>query len=75
MRAGLTKRQAEALAFIGGFISANGYSPSYDEIATELAISSKSSVSRIMYELRERGAVDFIEGRPRSVHILAEKAA
>jgi SOS-response transcriptional repressor LexA len=71
---GLTKRQSEALAFIRGFIEAKGYSPSTVEIMQGLGLASKSGVNRLVHGLRERGAVDFLDYRQRSI-VLTERAA
>lgn len=71
---GLTKRQAEALAFIRGFIASRGYSPSSTEIMNGLGLSSKSGVNRLVHGLRERGAIDFLDYRQRSI-VLTDKAA
>ncbi len=68
----MTKRQAEALSFVKKFWSENGYSPSYEEIATELAVH-KSSAIGIITGLRDRGYVDVMTGKARSI-TLTEKA-
>ena len=42
----LTKRQKEVLDFIADFIEENGYSPSYEELAQGLSLSSLASVHK-----------------------------
>lgn len=69
MRAGLTKRQAETLTFIAGFIRKKGYSPSYAEIAIGIGTAHKSEVHRIVHALRDRGAITFVEGAHRSIYV------
>ena len=64
---GLTPRQADALAFIRAHIKAHGYPPSYQEIADQLGISSKSGVSRLLTGLAYRGHIDMLYGRARSI--------
>lgn len=58
--AGLTKRQNDFLQFITTHISEKGYSPSFQEIADEFGLVSKSGVHRYVHSLVERGHI-FIE--------------
>lgn len=58
----MTKRQKEVLDFILAFWAEKGYSPSYEDIANALGISSKSNVHRIIYALVNRG---FLKNQPR----------
>ena len=75
MSAGLTKRQAEVLAFIRCFIAANGYSPSFREIcAGALDGKSTENAHRIVHALRDRGAITFLEGKRRSISVLDQVA-
>jgi SOS-response transcriptional repressor LexA len=67
-RVGLTKRQAELLEVIRKFISENGYSPSYREMAAEMNMH-HTNVHRIVNHLRARGAIDFIPSAGRSITI------
>lgn len=68
-RAGLTQRQAETLKFIKAFIKTQGYSPSYAEIAEGIGVSARSSIHRLVRELKERGAITFIEHGKRSIYV------
>lgn len=73
MVGGLTQTQATLLAFIRRFISENGgVSPSVEEMRAELRLGNKSSVHRILKELRERGAVDWIDGGRRTVRVIGD---
>ena len=69
MRAGMTKRQSEALVFIRGYTAERGYSPSYQEIADALEMASKSGVHRIAHALMDRGLIELLPGRVRSIAI------
>lgn len=66
---GLTKRQVETLDFIRRFIAAHAYSPSYAEIAKGIGILNRSGAHRIVHELRDRGAIDFLDRRDRSIYV------
>jgi repressor LexA len=70
MTYGLTRRQAEALAFIVLFISYNGFSPSYSEIAEALGLKSKGAVFRIVHDIRKRGHIALDPTRARSIIVL-----
>lgn len=69
-RAGLTPKIAAALDWISDYISANGYSPTFQEMAAGLGLSTKSGVARILDELEERGAITRIAGHSRSVVVV-----
>ncbi|TKT80011.1 hypothetical protein [Aquamicrobium sp. LC103] len=71
---GLTHRQREVLEFIRAYCSAHGVTPSYSEIAAALGIASKASIARLIGGLVERGFIDRIPHRPRSI-VIREVAA
>ena len=50
----LTKRQKEVLDYIADFIEENGYSPSYEELAQGLSLSSLASVHKHIEGLESR---------------------
>lgn len=50
-----SKRQREVLNFVNEFIEIKGYSPSYQEIADGLGLSSKGSVARHIETLEAQG--------------------
>ena len=50
-----SKRQREVLNFVNEFIEIKGYSPSYQEIAVGLGLSSKGSVARHIETLEAQG--------------------
>lgn len=70
MTAGLTPAQSKALAFIERHITANGVSPSFDEIAEGLGLASKSGVHRLVVGLEERGRIRRMPDRARSIEIV-----
>jgi SOS-response transcriptional repressor LexA len=70
MTGGLTKTQARALNFIARYIVTHGVAPTYDEIAAELDLSSKSSVNRILTGLEERGRIRKFANRARGIEII-----
>ena len=69
--AGLTPKARDTLDFIAAYIAQNGYSPSYEEIARGLGISSKGEVHRRVRLLEVRGRITRLAGRARSIQIIA----
>jgi SOS-response transcriptional repressor LexA len=69
---GLTPMQAKALKAVAHLTSELGVAPSYSELCQELGLVSKGGVMRLLYALRERGAVEFIPQKARSVRIIAD---
>ena len=74
MTAGLTRMQSRALAFIERYVAENGLSPTYDEIAAELGLASKSGVNRLVTGLEQRGRVRKLAGRARGIEIIGHDA-
>jgi repressor LexA len=70
VKMGLTQKQAKFLAVIKDFISANGYSPSYEEMKQMNDMRSKSHVHAMVYALKKRGYVDVIRHSKRSIVVL-----
>ena len=69
---GLTQRQKECLDFVNWFIRENGYSPSFQEISDALDLRSKSAAHRLMHGLRDRGHIDMMDNRARSVVMIED---
>lgn len=64
-------RQKQALDFIAGRLDATGgVSPSYDEIAEALCMKSKSSVSRVIDQLIQRGQLRRLSSGARALEVL-----
>lgn len=70
---GLSKRQANALAFIEGFIDQHGYSPTYAEISKGIGINSRGGAHRMVQQLIKRGVVRCMAGRTQSIVIVRNR--
>jgi len=68
-RAGMTKRQADCLAFIQRERAA-GRHPSMNDIAKGLSLRSKAGVHRLVVALEERGLVHRLPNRARSIEVI-----
>lgn len=69
---GLTERQRDCLVFIRDFVSANGFSPSFEEIREALGLASRSGVHRLVHDLEERGYVHCPGGKSRALSLRVE---
>lgn len=65
----ITRRQSQVLAFIGSHTKEHGFAPSYREIASALGLQSKGNVARIVAALKQRGAVEALPHKARSIDI------
>lgn len=70
MRTGVTRRQADLLAFIKAHTEKHGISPSYDEMAVGIGTASKSTVFRLIEGLEERGFIKRFPNRARAIEIV-----
>jgi repressor LexA len=68
---GLTQRQADCLRVIRE-TSIDGVSPTFDDIAKALGISSKSGVSRLVDALVERGYLRRLANRRQTLMLVAD---
>lgn len=66
----LTPTQDRTLRFIADYLQANGFGPSYTEIASALGLKSKSGVTRLVDQLQARGAIRRLRSRDRSIEIV-----
>lgn len=66
----MTKKQYEVLAYLRDYMADKPIAPSYDEIAAECGLSSKSGVSRMIKALEERGHIQRIPNRARAIVLL-----
>jgi repressor LexA len=64
---GTTARQARVLSFIQSYRADKGYSPSYQDIADAVGISSRSGVKRVIDALVERGHLETLPCRARAI--------
>lgn len=67
--AGMTERQAGVLNFVRSFSAEHNYSPSYQQIADALGLRSKSRICEAVTQLEERGLLQRLPRRSRSLHI------
>ncbi len=65
----LTKRQKEVLDFLEGYLSANGYAPTFNEIAEEFGFRSKGTVYKHIKALRDKGLIHHEWNRTRAIEI------
>jgi SOS-response transcriptional repressor LexA len=72
---GLLPKQADLLAFIKKHMAeSGGIAPSYDEMLAGTGHVSKSTISRLLKGLQERGYIGQLHNRRRSIVLLeAEK--
>ena len=66
----LTRKQHELLLFIHKRLSADGVSPSFDEMKEALGLASKSGVHRLVSALEERGFIRRLAHRARALEVL-----
>ena len=71
----LYKRQRELLEFLKQFIHKNGYSPTLQEIADAMNVSSLATIHEHIQSLVKKGIVKRYEGAVRGIEILDEKMA
>ncbi|HEU5342656.1 transcriptional repressor LexA [Edaphobacter sp.] len=66
----ITRRQKEVIDFLSGFTQKNGYSPSYEEIASGLGLSSLATVHKHITNLQNKGLLQRAHNRSRSIDVL-----
>ncbi len=69
----LYKRQRELLEFLKQFIHKNGYSPTLQEIADAMGLSSLATVHEHIGALIKKGIIKRYEGAVRGIELLDEK--
>ena len=69
----ITRRQKEVLDFLSGFTSKNGYSPSYEEIAAGLSLSSLATVHKHVTNQQNKGMLQRAHNRSRSIDVLPQR--
>lgn len=66
----MTPRQKQAFDFIAGYqVRTTGVSPSMQEIADHLGVSSRGNAYRLVAALQERGHLRMRYGRSRSIEL------
>ncbi len=66
----LTKRQKEVLDFLVGFLNKHGYSPSFEEIARSLKLTSLATVHKHITTLERKGFIRRGYNQSRSIEVL-----
>src|SRR6202042_993408 len=66
----LTKRQKEVLNYLVGFINKNGYSPSFEEIARALKLTSLATVHKHLSTLEKKGYIRRGLNQSRSIEVV-----
>ncbi len=70
----ITRRQKEVLDFLSSFTSRNGYSPSYEEIAAGLGLSSLATVHKHVTNLQTKGLLQRSHNRSRSIDVIPQRS-
>lgn len=71
----ITRRQKEVIDFLSGFTTSHGYSPSYEEIASGLGLSSLATVHKHVTNLQNKGLLQRAHNRSRSIDVLPQRPA
>ena len=66
----LTKRQREILTFLGSYTEANGYAPSFEEIAEQCGFQSLATVHEHLTNLERKGYIRRNYNESRSIEVL-----
>ena len=66
----LTKRQKEVLNYLVGFLNKNGYSPSFEEIARAMKLTSLATVHKHLSTLEKKGFIRRGYNQSRSIEIV-----
>lgn len=64
-----TPAQIQMLEAIDTFIQQNGYPPSYENLADERGLASKSGVDRLVRALKAQGLVNYLPNCARTLYI------
>lgn len=75
MSMGLTAMQGKCLNFIKSRIEELGVPPSFDDMATELGLRSKSGVHRIVAGLEARGHIRRLPNMARAIEVVPASRA
>src|ERR1700723_4455440 len=66
----LTKRQKEVLNYLVGFLDKNGYSPSFEEIARALKLTSLATVHKHLSTLEKKNYIRRGYNQSRSIEVV-----
>ena len=70
MKYGITKKQLKLFNFLKDYIKKNITSPSYDEMMVALGLNSKCTISAKLKQLEERGWIEKMNGKNRSIRVI-----
>ena len=70
----LTKRQREILTYLTSYTEANGYAPSFEEIASQFDYSSLATVHEHLSNLERKGYIKRSYNESRSIEILPSES-
>src|SRR5688500_19980047 len=70
----LTKRQREILTYLADYSEANGYAPSFEEIASRFNYSSLATVHEHLSNLERKGYIKRSYNESRAIEILPSDA-
>src|SRR3954469_7198425 len=70
----LTKRQHEILTYLAGYSEANGYAPSFEEIAQQFNYNSLATVHEHLSNLERKGYIKRSYNESRAIEILPSAA-
>ena len=71
----LTDRQRKIVECIRAHVEANGYPPTFREIAHSVGLKSTSTVDHHLRRLRELGVLQYEDGRFRALQLLGEEGS
>jgi len=71
----ITRRQKEVIDFLSSFTQKNGYSPSYEEIASGLGLTSLATVHKHVTNLQNKGLLQRAHNRSRSIDVLPPRSS
>lgn len=66
----LTRKQLQTFEFIKAYVAETGVGPTYDEIAENAGLNSKSGVHRLITALEERQLIRRIPNRARAIEVI-----
>ena len=72
MKYGITKKQLKLFNFIKDYIKKNITSPSYEEMKVALDLNSKCTISAKLKQLEERGWIEKMNGKNRSIRVITK---
>src|SRR5258708_12309835 len=71
----ITRRQKEVIDFLSSFTQKNGYSPSYEEIAHGLGLTSLATVHKHVTNLQNKSLLQRAHNRSRSIDVLPPRSS